>query len=80
MAPQTASRIVDAARGVLNHFIPDVFIYTDHYKGAESGRSPGFGLSLVAETTTGVILSAECVARPGELPEDLGMSLCMIPV
>lgn len=40
-------------------------------------RSPGFGLSLVAETTNGAFLSAELVSNPqGEgvavLPEDLG--------
>lgn len=38
MSPQTANRVVDSARGLLNHFIPDVYIYTDHYKGAESGK------------------------------------------
>ena len=43
-----------------------------HDRGPEAGKSPGFGLSLVAETTTGVLFSADCVARAGELPEDLG--------
>ncbi|KJE90878.1 RNA 3'-terminal phosphate cyclase-like protein [Capsaspora owczarzaki ATCC 30864] len=73
VSPQTANRIVDAARSLLNTFIPDVYIYTDHYKGAESGRSPGFALSLVAESTTGVLTSAECAAEAGMLPEDLGL-------
>ncbi|XP_048448309.1 RNA 3'-terminal phosphate cyclase-like protein [Rhincodon typus] len=46
-------------------------------KGANSGKSPGFGLSLVAETTNGTFLSAELVSNPqGQgspvLPEDLG--------
>lgn len=41
-------------------------------------RSPGYGLSLVAETTTGALLSADCVARPGELPEDLGMTAVLL--
>lgn len=72
VSPQTANRIVDSARALLNHFIPDVYIYTDHYKGAESGKSPGFALSLVAESTTGVFTSAEMVAEAGTLPEDLG--------
>lgn len=64
--------VVDGCRGVLNAFIPDVFIYTDHFKGAESGKSPGFGISLVAETTDGFIFSAERMADKGTLPEDLG--------
>jgi RNA 3'-terminal phosphate cyclase-like protein len=38
MSPQTANRVVESARGLLNHFIPDVYIYTDHYKGEESGK------------------------------------------
>jgi RNA 3'-terminal phosphate cyclase-like protein len=48
------------------------YIYTDNYRGAEAGKSPGFGLSMVAESTTGALSSAECIARPAELPEDLG--------
>lgn len=39
-------------------------------------RSPGFGISLVAETTDGTFLSAETMSNPvGEeitVPEDLG--------
>eukprot|EP01051_Picozoa_sp_SAG22_P019037 SAG22_NODE_3388_length_1740_cov_1.008531_3_plen_134_part_01 len=59
VSPSMANRIVDAARGVLNSFIPDVYIYTDHYRGPDSGNSPGYGLSLVAETTTGCALATE---------------------
>lgn len=73
VSPATANRVVDSAREKLNKFIPDVYIYTDHYKGVEAGNSPGFGLSLVAETTTGALISADCVAAAGELPEALGV-------
>lgn len=38
MAPQTGNRVVDKAREVLNNFIPDVYIFTDHYTGQESGK------------------------------------------
>ena len=74
VSPQTANRMVDSARGLLNHWIPDVYIYTDHYKGEESGKSPGFGLCLVSESTTGVLLSAEEMAmgKQASLPESLG--------
>eukprot|EP00051_Salpingoeca_urceolata_P016461 m.218478 g.218478 ORF g.218478 m.218478 type:complete len:370 (+) comp18683_c0_seq5:254-1363(+) len=72
VSPQTANRIVDSARGLLNKLLPDVYIYTDHYTGQESGRSPGFGLCLVAESTTGVLCTGEYVAKKGELPEDVG--------
>mmetsp|Transcript_41419 Transcript_41419/g.132298 ORF Transcript_41419/g.132298 Transcript_41419/m.132298 type:complete len:259 (+) Transcript_41419:173-949(+) len=53
VSPQTSNRMVDAARGILNKLLPDVYIFTDHVSGAEAGLSPGFGLSLVAETTSG---------------------------
>ncbi|KAM9329717.1 RNA 3'-terminal phosphate cyclase-like protein [Gastrophryne carolinensis] len=77
VSPQIGNRIVESARSVLNKFLPDIYIHTDHLKGANSGKSPGFGLSLVAETTEGYFLSAELASNPqGQgapvLPEDLG--------
>ncbi|XP_065107164.1 RNA 3'-terminal phosphate cyclase-like protein [Paramisgurnus dabryanus] len=77
VSPQIANRIVDSARSILNKFIPDIYIYTDHMKGLNSGKSPGFGLVLVAETLNGTFLSAEVMSTPqgqGDqiLPEDLG--------
>ncbi|XP_077078901.1 RNA 3'-terminal phosphate cyclase-like protein [Siphateles boraxobius] len=77
VSPQMANRIVDSARSVLNTFIPDIYIYTDHMKGQSSGNSPGFGLTLVAETLNGTFLGSEVVSTPqghGDpvLPEDLG--------
>lgn len=67
--PSMANRMVVAARSVLNKYLPDVYIYTDVVKGAEGGKSPGFGLTLVAESTTGVMHAAEsstysCTATP----------------
>eukprot|EP00596_Hydrurales_sp_CCMP1899_P001138 CAMPEP_0119038492 /NCGR_PEP_ID=MMETSP1177-20130426/7455_1 /TAXON_ID=2985 /ORGANISM="Ochromonas sp, Strain CCMP1899" /LENGTH=288 /DNA_ID=CAMNT_0007001153 /DNA_START=148 /DNA_END=1015 /DNA_ORIENTATION=- len=80
ISPTIITRVVDSARGVLNNLLPDVYIHADHYKGAEGGKSPGYSLSLVAESTTGVLLSTERTAgensegsggRP-ELPESVG--------
>ena len=59
VSPQMCNRMVDGARGVLNALLAAVFIFTDHMSGVESGLSPGFGITLVAETTTGQLLSAE---------------------
>ncbi|KAG0743932.1 hypothetical protein G6F57_005861 [Rhizopus arrhizus] len=73
VSPQTANRLVESARSLLNRYIPDIYIYTDVYKGAESGKSPGFALSLVAESNTDVLLSAEKAAEPGQTPEDVGI-------
>jgi RNA 3'-terminal phosphate cyclase-like protein len=73
VSPQTPNRVIESVRSVLNQFIPDIYIYTDIYKGNESGKSPGYGLSLVAESTSGVNLACELFAEKGETPEDLGV-------
>ncbi|KAK3787273.1 hypothetical protein RRG08_055995 [Elysia crispata] len=78
VSPGFVNRLVDSARGVLNKFLTDIYIYTDHMKGGQAGKSPGFGLTLVAETTEGSFLGAEQVSSAkgsGEeptVPEDLG--------
>ncbi len=46
MSPTILTRVVDSARSVLNDYLPDVYIHTDHYRGKDSGSSPGFSLSL----------------------------------
>jgi len=65
--------MIEAARSVLNRYIPDIYLYSDVYKGEESGKSPGYALSLVAETTTSVLHCAEAVSRPGVAPEDIAL-------
>ncbi len=47
------NRMIESAKGILIKYIPDVFILTDHRKGAASGLSPGFGITLTAESTNG---------------------------
>ena len=64
VSPATANRVVESAKGELLKFLPDVYIYTDHFTGAKSGKSPGFGLTLTAETTTGCFLTAEVKYLP----------------
>ncbi|CAM6123225.1 unnamed protein product [Calypogeia fissa] len=85
VSPQMANRMIDSVRGMFNKLLPDVYIFSDHYTGHESGKSPGYGISLVAETTTGCFLTAEMAANPlhhessdgneqtgPQLPEDVG--------
>ncbi|BFZ16391.1 hypothetical protein BsWGS_19430 [Bradybaena similaris] len=78
VSPAFVNRMVDAARSILNGLLTDIYIHTDHMKGNQSGKSPGFGLTLVAESTEGVFLAAEEVSSArgsGEsptVPEDLG--------
>lgn len=77
VSPQMANRMVDKAKGMLLKFIPDIYISTDHLKGKNSGKSPGFGLSLVAETTENVFYIGEYMSNPAKsekgvsIPEDV---------
>lgn len=71
-SPMFGTRIIEAARGVLNGFIPDVYVHADHYKGKDAGLSSGYGVMLLAETINGVVFSVELTAQPDILPEDLG--------
>jgi RNA 3'-terminal phosphate cyclase-like protein len=70
--PMIATRVVSSARELLNNFIPDVWIFTDHSKGPSSGLSPGYGLSLIAESNTGFFLSSEMIGSENTTPEELG--------
>jgi RNA 3'-terminal phosphate cyclase-like protein len=42
------NRAVSKCREVFNEFIPDVWIFTDFFKGDKASQSPGYSLSLVA--------------------------------
>lgn len=86
VAGSNNARLIDAARGVLNQFVPDTYVFSDvssaPFVPAPTKDNPrakrktglGYGLSLVAETTTGVYYSADVVSPPagGAIPEDLG--------
>ncbi|XP_029047613.2 RNA 3'-terminal phosphate cyclase-like protein [Osmia bicornis bicornis] len=83
VSPAIANRIIESAKGVLLKFLPDVYIYADHCRGAASGKSPGFGISLSAETTNEVFFGGEACSphmTTGSLPcvpEDLGKEAAM---
>ena len=55
--------MVEAARGVLNQFLPDIFIFADVATGSQTGKSPGYGCCLTAESTNdNVRISAEVMS------------------
>lgn len=80
------ARLIEAARGVLNELMPDTYIFSDvssaplvsaptqSNTGAKRKTGLGFGLSLVAESNTNMLYSADIASPPsgGETPEDLG--------
>jgi RNA 3'-terminal phosphate cyclase-like protein len=41
-------------RPLLLKLLPDIHVFTDACKGATGGQSPGYGLTLMAHTTSGV--------------------------
>ncbi|XP_059052168.1 probable RNA 3'-terminal phosphate cyclase-like protein [Achroia grisella] len=77
VSPTMANRVVDAAKGVMLKFLPDVYINTDQCQGPNAGSSPGYGISLVAETNDKTVYCAESQsAESGSdailSPEDVG--------
>ncbi|XP_037028162.1 probable RNA 3'-terminal phosphate cyclase-like protein [Bradysia coprophila] len=80
VSPAFANRTIEAAKGVLLNFLPDIYLYSDQTKGKQAGNSPGFGINLVAETTDGVFYSTDVVSnavssgQDPSIPEDLGVA------
>ncbi|RAL09252.1 RNA 3'-terminal phosphate cyclase-like protein [Aspergillus homomorphus CBS 101889] len=80
------ARMIESARGILNPLVPDTYVFSDvssapfvpaPEKTNPSGKKKiglGFGLSLVAESSTGCLFSADVASPPsgGEAPEDIG--------
>lgn len=80
------ARVIEAARGVLNKFVPDTYIFSDvssaplvdandkNNPGLKKKGAVGFGISLVAESSTHCLYSADVASPPqgGVPPEDIG--------
>ncbi|KAF3423474.1 hypothetical protein E2986_10603 [Frieseomelitta varia] len=83
VSPAISNRIVESTKSVLLKYLPDVYIYTDHCKGASSGKSPGFGVTLSAETTADVVFGGEAFSPLMTtnslpcVPEDIGREAAM---
>ena len=71
-SPQQSSLMISSARAILNRLLPDVHVYADHAKGKGAGPSPGFSLTLVAESTTGVLRGRDCTAEEGKAADAVG--------
>ena len=80
------ARMIEETRGILNPLTPDTYIFSDvssapfissANKASPNGKEKvgiGFGLSLVAESSTGSLYSADAASPPaGSItPEELG--------
>lgn len=60
----------------MNRYIPDIYIYADVYRGADSGKSPGYALTLLSTSTTSALHSAEAISHPTSTPEDVAVLAC----
>ncbi|KAK3228152.1 hypothetical protein Dsin_008014 [Dipteronia sinensis] len=82
VSSQFENAMIRSARGIFNCLLPDVHIFTDHKAGPQAGkhslshkektfhgRSPGYGISLVAETTSGSFISADTAVSYAQLGE-----------
>lgn len=72
VSPSVVNRVIDSARNVLRPTGIEVNITADVWRGENSGKSPGFGVALVAELKRGWRIFAEGHGVAGSLPEDLG--------
>lgn len=80
------ARMIETTRGVLNPLVPDTYIFSDvssaplipaperNNPSAKKKIGLGFGLSLVAESSTGCLYSADVASPPegGQPPEEIG--------
>ncbi|ODQ44191.1 hypothetical protein PICMEDRAFT_18453 [Pichia membranifaciens NRRL Y-2026] len=76
VSPSVVNRLVDSARSVLRVTGCEVNITTDVWRGENSGKSPGFGLTLFTESKKSPLrYILDDVAENGETPEDLAEAL-----
>ncbi|XP_057759017.1 probable RNA 3'-terminal phosphate cyclase-like protein [Arachis stenosperma] len=73
VSAQFENSMIRAARGIFNPLLSDVHIFTDHRSGPQAGNSPGYGISLVAETTTGCLISADTAVSHARHEETTGL-------
>lgn len=73
VSPSMVNRTIDAARKVLKDVGCSVDITADVWRGENSGKSPGWGITLVAQGQRGWCSFSETIGDAGQAPEDIGM-------
>ncbi|SCU87471.1 LAME_0D10198g1_1 [Lachancea meyersii CBS 8951] len=72
VSPSMVNRMIDGARKVLKSVGCEVDITADAWRGENAGKSPGWGITLVAESKKGWRYFSEGIGDAGAVPEDLG--------
>ncbi|KAF4653688.1 rRNA-processing endoribonuclease [Perkinsus chesapeaki] len=68
VSPQYAPMMIDSCRAVLNPYLADVWVFTDAAKKLPKEARGGYGLSLVAETESGALISADAMSEAAASP------------
>lgn len=71
VSPSIVNRMIETSRTILRPTGVEVNISADVWRGENSGKSPGYGLTLVAELKKGWRIFTDGVGTPGSLPEDV---------
>ena len=66
--PQMSNRVAYSAKGTLQRLLPDIWITTDYTK---RGTDSLLGISLSAETNTGMVITTDVLRGEASLVEDL---------
>jgi RNA 3'-terminal phosphate cyclase-like protein len=73
-----STRMIDTSRRMFNNFLPDVWIAVDNYKDKNKDEiSPGYGLSLIGETTNEFYVSYDIVNYDNLTPENVAEKCCL---
>lgn len=75
VSPSLVNRMIDGAKKVLKSVGCEVNITADVWRGKNSGKSPGWGLTLVAENKQGWRIFSEAIGDAGDVPEDIGATV-----
>ncbi|CCF55956.1 hypothetical protein KAFR_0A05210 [Kazachstania africana CBS 2517] len=75
VSPSLVNRMIDGSRNVLKDINCEVNITADVWRGENSGKSPGWGITLVGETKKGWCFFSELIGDAGDIPENIGMQV-----
>lgn len=78
VSPSIANKMIEAARDYLRPLGCEVNITADVWRGENSGKSPGFGIVLVAESKKhNWRFISEDIGLAGEIPDDVAVRACL---
>ncbi|AQZ10273.1 RCL1 (YOL010W) [Zygosaccharomyces parabailii] len=75
VSPSIVNRMIDSARKILKSANCEVNISADVWRGENSGKSPGWGITLVAADKKGWCVFSEEIGGAGDIPEDIGVKV-----